>query len=127
MAAILYKAADECGFVDPQKVEEILGVSKEKAETSGMTVGEETRWLSNKQIVCLAASISQPDIETIALGYLNISADVIYVLRKDNRSDPEKFNRDVLRHWANMNAGSDQVMVGLLRTFILFIFVACAR
>ena len=31
LANLLYEAASECGYVDPTKVEQILGVSKQEA------------------------------------------------------------------------------------------------
>ena len=103
-----------------------MGVPKQNAETFRMTVEEKTGWLSNKQIVRLAASISQPVMEAIALGYLNLIEDIIEGLRKDNWMDPNKFNREILRRWANMNSGPAQVMVGLFGTLVIFIFGGCA-
>ena len=92
-------------------MEEILGVPQQMAETYRMTVEGKAGWLSSRQIVRLAAAVSMTNMITIAEGYLNLSEEIIAVLLMENRSHPAKFNREVLRRWANRNTSSDQVMV----------------
>ena len=63
--------------------------------------------LKNRQIQRLAASISRHDMESIAMGYLNISHEKI---KSSKGEETEAFNRDMIVLWANRNA-KDQVMV----------------
>ena len=65
--------------------------------------------LSNRQIVRLAAAISTSDMETVALGYLDLDEAVLKSLKTEKREDPEGFNREVLRRWSNMNHGQVKV------------------
>ena len=67
--------------------------------------------LTNRQIVRLAASVSKTDMETVALGYLDLDEAVLKSLKIEKRDDPEGFNREVLRKWANMNSTRQQVKV----------------
>ena len=59
--------------------------------------------LSNRQYVLLGRSISSPDMESIALGYLNFDEETIKSLRYEHRGNAEAFNRDILRRWAYQN------------------------
>ena len=57
--------------------------------------------LTNRQIQRLGAAISQDDMETFAVGYLNIdNSNVKNMKREENR---EAFNREVICHWRNKN------------------------
>ena len=67
--------------------------------------------LTNRQYVRLGRAISSPDIESIALGYLNIDDEIIKSLRYEHRGNSEAFNRDILKRWAYRNPGSNQVEV----------------
>ena len=73
--------------------------------------------LTNRQIVRLAAAISTSDMETVALGYLDLDEAVLKSLKTEKRDDPEGFNREVLRRWSNMNHG--QVKVGFFQNVML--------
>ena len=67
--------------------------------------------LTNHQYVQLGRAISRPDMESIALGYLNFDDETIKSLRYEHRGNYEAFNRHILKRWANKNPGSDQVKV----------------
>ena len=67
--------------------------------------------LTNRQYVQLGRAISSPDMESIALGYLNIDLMIIKSKQFDHRGNSEAFNRDILKRWANRNPGPDQVQV----------------
>ena len=66
--------------------------------------------LTNNQIVRLARAISSRDMESIALGYLDIEEETIKNLRDVRRDNVEAFNRDIIRHWMHKNP-LDQVQV----------------
>ena len=70
--------------------------------------------LTNLQYVRLGRAISSPDMESIALGYLNIDKAVIKSLKNAHRENTEAFNRDIIELWANRNSGPDQVKVKLI-------------
>ena len=61
--------------------------------------------LNNRQIVRLAAAISTPDMETVALGYLDLDEPLLKSLKREYKEQPEAFNREILRKWSNMNHG----------------------
>ena len=67
--------------------------------------------LTNRHYVRLGRAISSPDMESIALGYLNIDDEIIKSLRYEHRGNSEAFNRDILKRWAYRNPGSNQVKV----------------
>ena len=67
--------------------------------------------LTNRQYMQLGRAISSPDMESIALGYLQFDEEIIKSLRHENRGNFEAFNRDIIKRWANKNSGSDQVRV----------------
>ena len=73
--------------------------------------GEDISGLSNRQYVLLGRSIASPDMESIALGYLNFDEETIKNLRYEHRGNAEAFNRDILKKWAYQNPGPDQVEV----------------
>ena len=56
--------------------------------------------LTNRQIQRLGAAISRHDMESIAMGYLNISHEKIKSCRGE---ETEAFNRDMIVLWANRN------------------------
>ena len=61
----------------------------------------------------VAAAISADDMdmmESIAEGYLDLSPETVKNIKLD-ASNSEAFNRDVIRCWANENAGSNQIQV----------------
>ena len=64
--------------------------------------------LKNNQIVRLARAISSRDMESIALGYLDIEDETIRNIKAARHGDMEGFNRDVIKTWLNMNSGIDQ-------------------
>ena len=118
MAAILYEAAEDGAYVDVANVEKILGVSKQEAETYRLVTEGETEQLSIMQIVRLAVALPEQYMTTIAGGYLNISEEVIALLKYENRQSTDTFKRDILRYWANKNTGSGQITVGSKKTLI---------
>ena len=67
--------------------------------------------LTNRQYVQLGRAISSPDMESIALGYLNVDLMIIKSKQFEHRGNSEAFNRDILRRWANRNPGPNQVQV----------------
>ena len=71
--------------------------------------------LTNHQTVTLARAISQPAMESIALGYLGIEQETIDSYRAAHRENTEAFNREILRLWRNKHGGDDQIQVGPLR------------
>ena len=77
LAALLYKAASECGYVDPADVELILDISEEVvSETETFKFGEKAERLTARQISHLAAIISVDDMTTIAECCMHISYEV---------------------------------------------------
>ena len=72
---------------------------------------DEKQYLTNHQYVQLGRAISSPNMESIALGYLNFDEETIKNLHYEHRGNAEAFNRDILKRWANHNSGSHQVKV----------------
>ena len=89
-----------------------------------MAASGEPRQLTNKQIVRLAASISVCNMEIIAEGYLDINEETLKSLRHEHRENPEAFNRDIIKRWAYMNPGPDQVQVIIFNIFLV-VFSSC--
>ena len=92
------------------------------AAERGTELSTEAGRLSKRQYVRLARAISSPDMESIALGYLNTEEETVKNLRYEHRGNAEAFNRDILMRWAYQNPGSDQVQV---KIFLPHIFFAC--
>ena len=67
--------------------------------------------LTNKQRVRLAASISKPNMKSIALGYFDLEREALKNLESENLDDTEAFNREVIERWEFRNSGRDQVKV----------------
>ena len=84
-----------------------------------MATSGSPRELTNRQIVRLGFAISRRDMESIALGYMNIDDEEIKALHREHRENPAAFNRDILR-WAYNNPGPDQVQV-----IIFLMFQSC--
>ena len=76
-----------------------------------MATGGHGGEITNLQYVELGRAISRPNMESIALGYLNIDQETIDSMKVKHREDIEAFNRDVLRTWAYKSAVRDQVKV----------------
>ena len=72
---------------------------------------ERSRQLTNPHYVRLGRAIASPDMESIALGYLNFDDETIKNLQYEHRGNAEAFNRDILKRWAYQNPGPDQVKV----------------
>ena len=77
---------------------------------SKIAAGGENK-LTDAHIVRLAACISTRDLESVAVGYLDIGAETIKSLRDQHRENLEALNRDILQKWAYKNPGSHQVKV----------------
>ena len=67
--------------------------------------------LTKNQIVRLGRAISSRDMESIALGYLDIEEETIKNFRDARRDNLEAFNRDIIRHWICKNPEPNQVQV----------------
>ncbi len=74
-----------------------------------MATGGE-RKLTASQIACLAAAISQPNMESIALQFLDLEPDMDN-LKYKYKGNVEAINRDILIQWRNKNYGPDEVPV----------------
>ena len=109
LASLLYRAADY-GYVDPGKVQDILGVSKHQTKK---TVMEDTAQLTLRQIVLLASAISANDMPSIAEGYLDIDPVTIKNIRQDTSSSGA-FNRDIIRYWMYKNPWNQVQVRGLV-------------
>ena len=59
----------------------------------------------------LAKSVSAPDMESIALGHLDLDEETVNSLHYEYKDDFEAFNRDILRYWITQNPGPNQVKV----------------
>ena len=59
--------------------------------------------LSNKQIQRLGAAISQTNMESIALGYLDIDYEIVMSAIASRGQNGQGFNRDMIVRWANKN------------------------
>ena len=83
-----------------------------------MATGGNSGEITNRQYVELGRAISRPNMESIALAYLNIEQETIDSLKVKHREDIEAFNRDILRMWANRYVVLNQVKVrGCFTTF----------
>ena len=77
-----------------------------------MATEEKGEWLTNRQIMMLAARIPAEHMENIAQKYMRLSEELIDSVKKENTGDSEEFSRIIIRRWANMNS-EDQVKVCL--------------
>ena len=75
-----------------------------------MAAGGENQ-LTNNQIVRLARCISSQNMESIAVGYLDIDDPIIKNMKYENRDNMEAFNREIIRHWMYKNPESNQTQV----------------
>ena len=66
--------------------------------------------LTGRQYARLGQVISYWNMESIALGYLNIDEEKIKNLKAARRDDTEGFVRDVIKEWACQNP-DNQVQV----------------
>lgn len=84
-------------------------------------VGDMT--LTDADIVALARSVSAPNMESIAEGYLGIEPETIANLKRSHREDVEGFNREIIRKWTfkTANAGPGQVQVSYFYLNIVFV------
>ena len=57
--------------------------------------------LTNQQIHRLGRVISRDDMESFALGYLDIDNAIIKNMKREERG--QAFNREVIYHWRNKN------------------------
>ena len=72
--------------------------------------------LNTRQRVRLAKAISGPDMETIALGYLDFEDEEIKSLNDEHKAHVQRINRDILQKWCNKNSGNIQTKVSLIRS-----------
>ena len=100
MGALLHHAASTHGYMYSSEVEVILSVPTEQpAQTDTLSFGEKSEQLTPRQIVCMAATISADDMETIAEGYMDINHQIVSDLRSSVRHSELEFNRRILRLW----------------------------
>ena len=72
--------------------------------------------LNQRQWVRLSKAISGPDMETIALGYLDFEDEEIKSLNDEHKGHVQRINRDILQKWCNKNSGNIQTKVSLMRS-----------
>ena len=65
--------------------------------------------LTNPKIQRLGAAISQNDMESFALGYLDIDNAIIKNMKREETR--EAFNREVLFRWRNKNPKNQVVVI----------------
>ena len=70
--------------------------------------------LTGYQYVRLGQVISGSNMESIAIGYININRDKIKQIRESRRQDTEGFVRDVIEEWTCRNPNY-QVQVSIVR------------
>ena len=63
--------------------------------------------------------ISSRDMESIALGYLDIEEETIKNFRDARRDNMEAFNRDIIRHWVDKNPEPNQIEVSLTKLLVI--------
>ena len=82
-----------------------------------MATNEETYGnLTGYQCVRLGQVISCSNMESIALGYLNINRDKIKQIKESRREDVEGFVRDVIEEWGRRNPGN-QIQVRIIHLY----------
>ena len=109
LAALLHEAAEECSYVDPMKVCDILDVTAQE-RTVEKTTEEPSGNLTLRQVVHLAAAISADNMVAIAEGYMDIKSQTIKNIQVENKDDTDAFKREILECWRNKNP-VDQVQV----------------
>ena len=70
--------------------------------------------LTENQIVRFARAVSSRDMESIALGYLDIEDPIIKNMKLDT-DNAEAFNREIIRHWMHKNPEQNQCQVKKFR------------
>ena len=77
-----------------------------------MAAGEASTELSQRQIARLSSRISVCDVETLAEGYMGMTAETLRDLRvrHDIETNGASYNREIFRCWAKENPG-DQIKV----------------
>ena len=81
--------------------------------------------LTKYQYVRLGQSISGNNMESIALGYLNIDQEKIKQIREVRLQNPEGFVRDVIKEWACRNP-DNQVQVRIRSILIISVMASVA-
>ena len=72
---------------------------------------ENEGYLTNRQIVRLAAAISANNMAAIAEAYMDIPSETIKNKKYENKDDAEAFNREILKYWCNKNSDNTQTQV----------------
>ena len=67
--------------------------------------------LTGPQYVRLATAISDKNMKNIAELVLDFGKVTIDNIASSTNNDPIGFNKEILHHWSNKNAGSDQTLV----------------
>ena len=107
----MYEAARDCGYVDPNKVEDILEVTPPE-ESLTMITKHPSDQLIPRQIIRIAAAIKVNNMAAIAEGYLDIDDETIKNKKYENKDDTHAFNREMLKVWLCKNP-HNQVKVSL--------------
>ena len=76
-----------------------------------MATGGRSEPLIEVQISKLVESISNRNVQGIAIFYLGLDDKTLVRLKNKNRGDLDAFSRDIFLHWADKNSGPDQVKV----------------
>ena len=75
--------------------------------------------ISESQIARLARVISTDNMDSIAVGYMDLDDAIVKNLRVKSRSNPHEFIRDLIRTWAYRNPGPNQVKVSAGFNYLL--------
>ena len=85
-----------------------------------MAARGQSGYLTNAQTVRLAASISNRNLQRVALKFLDLDYETLVNIKHENRGDSMEFNRAILLQWAKMNTGANQVKVSIQIYIYLF-------
>ena len=83
-----------------------------------MATGGNSGEITNRQYVELGRAISRPNMESIALGYLNIDQETIDSMKVTHRENTEAFNREIIRRWAYKHPAPEQAKVSAPELFL---------
>ena len=93
--------------MDRTKLAQILGVTSHKV-TLKKAASHPSGQLTPRQVVRLAAAISDDNMVAIAEGYFVIPSRMIQNIKVENKDDVKAFNRELIRQWMNENPEDQQ-------------------
>ena len=97
MARIFYTAARECGYADPNKIEEILGIPVPGPPDKIAPKRYRTRTVTPRQVVRLSAAISVPNMLSIAKDHTMIPIEKLRNLKSEYQGETR--NREIIKQW----------------------------